>query len=137
MKQLCLIKCLYCRGKDEDQVPDGMPPKVVEVYRSVGKIMSRYSAGKVPKAFKIIPNLKNWEEVSAPAAQTACPPAYRMRVQNCSSVSGSSTCLLLSCPGSDAYGIDLAHFACGMQTLLWHSCEYSQVQKKPLCRYCG
>lgn len=51
--------------EEEDQIPQGMPPKVVEVYKSVGKIMSRYSAGKVPKAFKIIPNLKNWEEVRA------------------------------------------------------------------------
>ena len=62
-------------------MPEGLPPKVVEVYRSVGKIMSRYSAGKVPKAFKIIPNLKNWEEVSPPSAQAACPPAYQLHVQ--------------------------------------------------------
>lgn len=48
----------------EDRVPEGMSPKVVEVYKAVAKIMSRYSAGKVPKAFKIIPNLSNWEEVS-------------------------------------------------------------------------
>lgn len=40
----------------------GFDPKVVEVYTAVGKIMSRYSAGKVPKAFKIVPTLKNWEE---------------------------------------------------------------------------
>ena len=33
------------------------------MYEAVGKIMGRYSAGKVPKAFKIIPTLKNWEEV--------------------------------------------------------------------------
>ena len=55
------------RGEgDEEQIPEGMSPKVVEVYKSLGKIMSRYSTGKVPKAFKIIPNLKQWEEVSAP-----------------------------------------------------------------------
>ena len=40
-----------------------LSPKIVEVYRGVGKFMSRYSAGKVPKAFKIIPSLTNWEEV--------------------------------------------------------------------------
>jgi essential nuclear protein 1 len=34
----------------------------VEVYQAVGKILSRYSAGKVPKAFKLIPTLKSWEE---------------------------------------------------------------------------
>ena len=25
--------------------------------------MSRFTAGKVPKAFKLIPNLHNWEEI--------------------------------------------------------------------------
>ena len=29
----------------------------------VGKLMSRYRSGKIPKAFKILPGLSNWEEV--------------------------------------------------------------------------
>ena len=40
-----------------------MPPKVVEVYTDIGKILSRYTSGKLPKAFKVIPSLSNWEEV--------------------------------------------------------------------------
>ena len=40
-----------------------MDPKAVEVYQGVGRILHRYSAGKLPKAFKIIPNLRNWEDV--------------------------------------------------------------------------
>jgi len=44
-------------------VPRGMDPKAVEVYTEVGRLLTRYSAGKVPKAFKIIPSLSNWEEV--------------------------------------------------------------------------
>lgn len=43
--------------------PSELNPKVVEVYRGVGSLMSRYTSGKVPKAFKVIPNLKNWEEI--------------------------------------------------------------------------
>lgn len=39
------------------------PPKVVEVYTDIGKILSRYTSGKLPKAFKVIPSLSNWEEV--------------------------------------------------------------------------
>ena len=54
------------RRDGEAPVPEGLPPKVVDVYQAVGKIMSRYSAGKVPKAFKLIPTLKNWEEVGCP-----------------------------------------------------------------------
>jgi essential nuclear protein 1 len=40
-----------------------LPPKVLEVYQGVGKLLSRYRSGKLPKAFKIIPQLTNWEEV--------------------------------------------------------------------------
>ena len=43
-------------------LPPGLDPKVVEVYTAVGKILSRYSAGKIPKALKVVPTLKNWEE---------------------------------------------------------------------------
>lgn len=40
-----------------------LPPKVVEVYTDIGKLLSRYTSGKLPKAFKVIPSLSNWEEV--------------------------------------------------------------------------
>jgi essential nuclear protein 1 len=32
-------------------------PEVKRVYGEIGKIFNRYRSGKVPKAFKIIPNL--------------------------------------------------------------------------------
>ena len=34
-----------------------------QVYTDIGKILSRYTSGKLPKAFKVIPSLSNWEEV--------------------------------------------------------------------------
>lgn len=37
--------------------------KIAEVYGLVGNIMSKYRSGKVPKAFKIIPKVANWEEL--------------------------------------------------------------------------
>lgn len=40
-----------------------LPPKVIEVYTDIGRILSRYTSGKLPKAFKVIPSLSNWEEV--------------------------------------------------------------------------
>jgi len=54
-----------CVGDEEDEsnIVHELPPKVVEVYTDIGKILSRYSAGKLPKAFKVIPGLSNWEEV--------------------------------------------------------------------------
>ncbi|KAK9458896.1 Bystin-domain-containing protein [Lipomyces oligophaga] len=39
------------------------PPKVIEVYEKVGLLLSRYRSGKLPRAFKIIPGLKNWEDI--------------------------------------------------------------------------
>lgn len=40
-----------------------LDPRVVEVYRGVNKVLSRYRSGKLPKAFKIIPALSNWEQI--------------------------------------------------------------------------
>ncbi len=50
-------------GADEMLIPDGIDTRVVEVYRQVGDLLRRYTVGKIPKAFKIIPALANWEEV--------------------------------------------------------------------------
>ncbi|XP_036415700.1 bystin [Colossoma macropomum] len=40
-----------------------LDPRVIEVYRGVKKVLSTYRSGKLPKAFKIIPALSNWEQV--------------------------------------------------------------------------
>ncbi|KAK1800108.1 hypothetical protein P4O66_006583 [Electrophorus voltai] len=40
-----------------------LDPRVIEVYRGVSKVLSKYRSGKLPKAFKIIPALSNWEQV--------------------------------------------------------------------------
>lgn len=40
-----------------------MDEKVVAVFKGVGQILSKYRSGKLPKAFKVIPSLSNWEEV--------------------------------------------------------------------------
>jgi len=47
---------------DDDEGPQ-IPPKVIEVYTAVGKILSHYKAGKLPKALKMLPHLRNWEDV--------------------------------------------------------------------------
>lgn len=40
-----------------------IPAKVVEVYTSVGKMLAHYKSGKLPKALKMLPHLKNWEHI--------------------------------------------------------------------------
>ena len=44
-------------------VATGLSEKAVLVYKQVGSFLQRYKSGSVPKAFKIIPNLSNWEEI--------------------------------------------------------------------------
>jgi essential nuclear protein 1 len=40
-----------------------MNPKVIEVYSKVGLLLTRYKSGPMPKTFKIIPTLRDWEQV--------------------------------------------------------------------------
>ncbi|CAJ1050955.1 hypothetical protein PFLUV_G00044250 [Xyrichtys novacula] len=40
-----------------------LDPRIIEVYKGVGKVLSKYRSGKLPKAFKIVPALSNWEQV--------------------------------------------------------------------------
>jgi hypothetical protein len=51
-----LLSFLACRPCPA--VPASHPPLLTAV-----PVRLRYTVGKIPKAFKIIPNLKNWEEV--------------------------------------------------------------------------
>nr|CAG4640824.1 EOG090X058P [Eulimnadia texana] len=44
------------------QVKD-LDPSVVAMYEKVGIVLSRYRSGKLPKAFKILPSLQNWEQI--------------------------------------------------------------------------
>ncbi|ODV77790.1 Bystin-domain-containing protein [Suhomyces tanzawaensis NRRL Y-17324] len=40
-----------------------LPPKVIAAYEKIGQILSTYTHGKLPKLFKVLPSLKNWEDV--------------------------------------------------------------------------
>lgn len=42
---------------------EDLDPRVKEMYEGVRDVMKRYRSGKVPKAFKIIPKLRNWEQI--------------------------------------------------------------------------
>ncbi|XP_010189674.1 PREDICTED: bystin, partial [Mesitornis unicolor] len=37
--------------------------RFLDVYRGVREVLSKYRSGKLPKAFKIIPALSNWEQI--------------------------------------------------------------------------
>ncbi|XP_029428877.1 LOW QUALITY PROTEIN: bystin [Rhinatrema bivittatum] len=40
-----------------------LDPRVLEVYKGVKEVLSKYRSGKLPKAFKIVPALSNWEQI--------------------------------------------------------------------------
>ena len=47
----------------EEGVESTLDPKVVAAYKSLGSVLRQYKSGKMPKIFKIIPQIANWEEV--------------------------------------------------------------------------
>ncbi len=49
--------------EEASQADNSIPPKVTEVYTAVGKLLAHYKSGKLPKALKMLPHLKNWETV--------------------------------------------------------------------------
>lgn len=52
--------------REQEQVkPQGvlLPPKVIAAYEAVGQILSTWTHGKLPKLFKVLPSLNNWEDV--------------------------------------------------------------------------
>ncbi|KZF21258.1 Bystin-domain-containing protein [Xylona heveae TC161] len=72
-------------GAPEDAIQ--IPAKVVEVYTKIGLILSRYRSGKLPKPFKILPTIPNWEDIlyiTRPESWTpnACYEATRIFVSS-------------------------------------------------------
>lgn len=47
----------------EQKYAKSLDPQVCELYRGVSKVMAKYRSGMLPKAFKIIPTLANWEQI--------------------------------------------------------------------------
>lgn len=50
-------------ANNQSHAPDAieLPAKVVEVYTQIGLILLRYKSGKLPKPFKILPSLPQWD----------------------------------------------------------------------------
>lgn len=40
-----------------------LDPRVKAMYEGVRDVLRKYRSGKLPKAFKIIPSLRNWEQI--------------------------------------------------------------------------
>ncbi|TPX69996.1 hypothetical protein SpCBS45565_g02099 [Spizellomyces sp. 'palustris'] len=59
------IQAAEAAGADTEgrEVPPSMNEKIIDVYTKVGLLLSRYKSGKLPKTFKIIPSLADWEDI--------------------------------------------------------------------------
>ncbi|KAH3903408.1 probable Essential nuclear protein 1 [Saccharomycodes ludwigii] len=51
-----------------------LPPKLIKAYITVGEILTTWTHGKLPKLFKIIPTLHNWQDVLYVANPDAWSP---------------------------------------------------------------
>lgn len=40
-----------------------LDPRVLSMYQGLSVVLQRYRSGKLPKAFKLIPSLQNWEQI--------------------------------------------------------------------------
>jgi len=60
----------------------GLSPKVIQVYGEIGKWLKNYKVGKLPKAFKVIPSLTNWEEVLSLTNPLSWSPAAMYEATN-------------------------------------------------------
>jgi essential nuclear protein 1 len=47
----------------EIDLEEKIPSNVISAYRKLAILLARYRSGKLPKAFTILPKLKNWEEL--------------------------------------------------------------------------
>lgn len=64
-----------------------LPPRVIEAYEKVGDALRAWTHGKLPKLFKVLPTIRNWEDllyVTAPETWTpnAVYEATRLFVSN-------------------------------------------------------
>lgn len=48
--------------KDSVHLQD-LDPRVKAMYEGVKDVLAKYRSGKIPKAFKIVPKLRNWEQI--------------------------------------------------------------------------
>ena len=102
-EQCGIRQALTSVWRRQPQGQQDMDPQLEELFRGVGTLLTRYKSGKLPKAFKIIPSLQNWQQArscghlncKSPAAarQSALCPRPRLEqhaVAGCSVLPGIS-----------------------------------------------
>lgn len=52
-----------CSDTTERVAVPKMDQRVIDMYKTIGEILAKYRSGKLPKAFKVVPRLANWEYI--------------------------------------------------------------------------
>ena len=55
---------------DDTQIAKDLDPKVTEMYTEVGKLLANYRAGKIPKAFKVLPQFQDQLLLQSPSVHS-------------------------------------------------------------------
>lgn len=70
LSEMIMEKIAQKQGELQTQFSDAgsmkiedLDPRVKDMYEGVRDVMRKYRSGKVPKAFKVIPKLRNWEQI--------------------------------------------------------------------------
>lgn len=51
-------------GEDDPHAEESkIDKRVVRVYSAIGTVLKQYTSGKIPKAFKVLPHIQNWEQL--------------------------------------------------------------------------
>ncbi len=67
--EILMEKLTEKRTEIETQLSDAglvmqkLDPRVESMYEGVRDVLTKYRSGKLPKAFKLIPRLTNWEQI--------------------------------------------------------------------------
>lgn len=67
--EILMEKLTEKRTEIESQLSDAglvmqkLDPRVEAMYEGVRDVLTKYRSGKLPKAFKLIPRLTNWEQI--------------------------------------------------------------------------
>jgi essential nuclear protein 1 len=51
-------------GGGDHQTNSELDERIIKMYTAIKDVLNKYRSGKLPKAFKILPSLQNWEHVS-------------------------------------------------------------------------
>ncbi|KAL3079429.1 hypothetical protein niasHT_031758 [Heterodera trifolii] len=111
--------CKQAHELAEQIAIDGVNPAVVTLFTEVGAVMAKYRNGKVPKAFKMIPAMANWEQI----LELTCPENWSSTAMFQATRAFAATGTPTQCQKSEIY--KNAH---QQDSMIWCCCPDSATE---------